>query len=168
MLVKAMISFGLILAVVSLSEHATAADDARVISSEVTSRYVDLGLGKVVAIELARDAKNVVVGDPKKVTVVMRTARQAYIIGSARGHTSVYFFDDTERQIAGLDIDVSALSRPIPPSLEASALPPGHQVLVYRGTEPTYYICGAGCYVPYETEKEEKPKDNEIIIKLQK
>jgi hypothetical protein len=169
MLVKAMTTFGLILAVVSLSERATA-DGARVISSEVTSRYVDLGLGKVVAIELPRDAKDVVVGDPKKVTVVMRSTRRAYIVGSARGHTSVYFFDGAEQQIAALDIDVSALSRPVPPSLEASALPLGNQVLVYRGTEPTYYICNNGCYVPFETEKEkeDKNKANEIILKIEK
>jgi hypothetical protein len=167
MLVKAMISFGLILAVASLSERATA-DDARVISSEVTSRYVDLGLGKVVAIELPRGAKNVVVGDPKKVTVVMRSARQAYIIGSARGHTSVYFFDDAEEQIAALDIEVSAISRPFPPSLEGSALLFDSQVVVYRGTAGTTYACAPRCFVPYETEKEAKTNENEIIIKLEK
>lgn len=169
MLVKAMTSFGLILAVVSLSERAVA-DGARVISSDVTSRHVDLGLGKVVAIELPGDAKNVVVGDPKKLTVVMRTPRRVYIVGLARGHTSAYFFDAADQQIAALDIDVSALSRPAPPMLEGSALPVGNRVLVYRGTEPTYYFCNTGCYVPYETEKEkdEKNNSNEIILKVEK
>jgi pilus assembly protein CpaC len=79
----------------------------QVVGSDATSRFVPLGIGKSVVIELPRDAKDVLVADPKIANAIVRTARRAYIIGSTIGQTNVYFFDAEGKQIAGFDIAVS-------------------------------------------------------------
>ena len=58
-----------------------------------TSRFVPLGVGKSVVIDLPRDIKDVLVADPKIANAVVRSARRAYIIGVTVGQTNVFFFD---------------------------------------------------------------------------
>lgn len=70
------------------------------------ARSVDLGLGKSVMIALPRDAKEVFVADPKIANAVVRSARQAYLIGSAIGQTTVLFLDASGGQILSLDVNV--------------------------------------------------------------
>src|SRR5438094_8831249 len=77
------------------------------VGSDSTSRFVPLGIGKSVVIDLPRDIKDVLVADPKIANAVVRSTRRAYIIGAAMGQTNVYFFDAEGRQIAGLDIAVT-------------------------------------------------------------
>ena len=72
-----------------------------------TSRFVPIGIGKSVVIDLPRDVKDVLVADPKIANAVVRTSRRAYVIGVTVGQTSVVFFDADGRQIAGLDIAVT-------------------------------------------------------------
>jgi pilus assembly protein CpaC len=89
-----------------------AAADARVpviqvAASEATSRFVPLGIGKSVAIDLPADIKDVLVADPKIANAVIRTSRRVYIIGVAIGQTNIFFFDADGRQIAGFDIAVT-------------------------------------------------------------
>jgi pilus assembly protein CpaC len=79
----------------------------QIAASEATSRFVPLGIGKSVVIDLPRDVKDVLVADPKIANAVVRTSRRAYIIGVTVGQTSVVFFDAEGRQIAGLDIAVT-------------------------------------------------------------
>jgi pilus assembly protein CpaC len=71
------------------------------------AQFVPLGVGKTVVIELPRDAKDVLVADPKIANAVVRTSRRAYLIGVAVGQTNVYFFDAEGRQIVGFDIAVT-------------------------------------------------------------
>ena len=71
------------------------------------TRFLPLGLGKSVVIELSRDIKDVLVADPKIANAVVRTARRAYIIGAAVGQTNIFFFDADGRQISGFDIAVT-------------------------------------------------------------
>jgi pilus assembly protein CpaC len=78
-----------------------------VAASDAGSRFVPLGIGKSVVIDLPRDVKDVLVADPKIANAVIRSARRAYIIGSARGQTNVFFFDHNGQQIIGLDIAVT-------------------------------------------------------------
>jgi len=102
-------------AVAGLASAARAADqriDAstttiQIAASEATSRFVPLGIGKSVVVDLPRDVKDILVADPKTANAVVRTSRRAYIIGIAVGQTSVFFFDADGRQIAGLDIAVT-------------------------------------------------------------
>jgi pilus assembly protein CpaC len=79
----------------------------QVAASEGTSRFVPLGIGKSIAIDLPADIKDVLVADPKIANAVIRTSRRVYIIGVAIGQTNIFFFDAEGRQIAGFDIAVT-------------------------------------------------------------
>lgn len=79
----------------------------QIVGSESSSRFVPLGVGKSVVIDVPRDIKDVLVADPKIANAVIRSARRAYLIGVAVGQTNVFFFDGEGRQIAGLDIAVT-------------------------------------------------------------
>jgi pilus assembly protein CpaC len=79
----------------------------QVAASDAGSTFVPLGVGKSVVIDLPGDVKDVLVADPKIANAVIRSARRAYLIGIARGQTSVYFFDAQGRQLAGFDIAVT-------------------------------------------------------------
>jgi pilus assembly protein CpaC len=77
-----------------------------VVGSDHNSRFIPLGVGKSVVIELPRDIKDVLIADPKIANAVIRSARRAFIIGAAVGQTNIFFFDAEGRQIAGFDIAV--------------------------------------------------------------
>jgi pilus assembly protein CpaC len=79
----------------------------QLVGSDATSRFVPLGIGKSVVIDLPRDIKDVLVADPKIANAVVRSTRRAYIIGAAVGQTNIYFFDAEGQQIGGLDIAVT-------------------------------------------------------------
>ena len=69
-------------------------------------RFLALGIGKSVVVDLPRDVKDVLVADPKIANAVVRSPQRAYIIGSAVGQTNVVFFDSADQQIAAYDIAV--------------------------------------------------------------
>src|SRR5205085_8302121 len=75
--------------------------------SDSTSRFVPLGIGKSVVIDLPRDIRDVLVADPTIANAVIRSTRRAYIIGAKVGQTNVFFFDADGHQIGGLDIAVT-------------------------------------------------------------
>ncbi|HEY5217124.1 MAG TPA: pilus assembly protein N-terminal domain-containing protein, partial [Pseudolabrys sp.] len=84
---------------------ATAADPPhvpviQVAASEATSRFIPLGIGKSVAIDLPADIKDVLVADPKIANAVIRSSRRVYMIGAAIGQTNIFFFDAGGKQIA--------------------------------------------------------------------
>jgi pilus assembly protein CpaC len=69
-------------------------------------RFLALGIGKSVVVDLPHEVKDVLVADPKIANAVIRSAQRAYIIGSAVGQTNVVFFDAEGQQIAAYDIAV--------------------------------------------------------------
>ena len=69
-------------------------------------RFLSLGIGKSVVVDLPRDVKDVLVADPKIANAVIRSPQRAYIIGGAVGQTNVVFFDGDGQQIASYDIAV--------------------------------------------------------------
>ena len=69
-------------------------------------RFLSLGTGKSVIIDLPREAKDVLVANPKVANAVIRSAQRAYIIGGDVGQTNVVFFDGDGQQIASYDIAV--------------------------------------------------------------
>jgi pilus assembly protein CpaC len=73
---------------------------------QMNARFLALGIGKSIVIDLPRDIKDVLVADPKIATAVVRTAQRAYIIGAAVGQTNIVFFDAAGQQIAAYDIAV--------------------------------------------------------------
>ena len=76
------------------------------VDGQMNSRFLALGVGKSVVIDLPRDVKDVLVADPKIANAVVRSAQRAYIIGAAVGQTNVVFFDADGQQVAAYDIAV--------------------------------------------------------------
>jgi pilus assembly protein CpaC len=76
------------------------------VSAQTKVRFLALGIGKSTIVDLPRDAKDVLVADPKIANAVIRTPQRAYIIGAAVGQTNVVFFDSEGQQIAAYDIAV--------------------------------------------------------------
>jgi pilus assembly protein CpaC len=75
-------------------------------SIPVRTRFLPLGVGKSVVVDLPRDVKDVLVADPKIANAVIRSPQRAYIIGAAVGQTNVVFFDADGNQVASYDIAV--------------------------------------------------------------
>jgi pilus assembly protein CpaC len=73
---------------------------------QMNARFVSLGIGKSMVIDLPREIKDVLVADPKVANAVIRSTQRAYIIGAAVGQTNIVFFDSTGAQIAAYDIAV--------------------------------------------------------------
>ncbi|MDO9560367.1 MAG: type II and III secretion system protein family protein [Bradyrhizobium sp.] len=73
---------------------------------QMNARFLALGIGKSIVIDLPRDIKDVLVADPKIANAVVRSSQRAYIIGAAVGQTNIVFFDSAGQQIAAYDIAV--------------------------------------------------------------
>jgi pilus assembly protein CpaC len=73
----------------------------------MNARFLPIGVGKSVVLDLPREVKDVLVGDPKIANAVIRSAQRAYIIGAAVGQTNIVFFDASGGQIAAYDIAVT-------------------------------------------------------------
>jgi pilus assembly protein CpaC len=84
--------------------RATAAPVAA--DGQLNAKFLALGVGKSIVIDLPRDIKDVLIADPKIATAVIRSAQRAYIIGATVGQTNIVFFDSSGQQIAAYDIAV--------------------------------------------------------------
>ena len=74
---------------------------------QMNARFLPLGVGKSLVVDLPRDIKDVLVADPKIANAVVRSAQRAYIIGAAVGQTNIVFFDAAGQQMAAYDIAVT-------------------------------------------------------------
>ena len=101
---SAVAAFTLALTPVVASDYRAAAPVAA--DGQMNARFLALGIGKSVVIDLPRDIKDVLVADPKIANAVVRSAQRAYIIGAAVGQTNIVFFDAAGQQIAAYDIAV--------------------------------------------------------------
>lgn len=125
--------FTLISALAFIGECAIAGEpsaEVKVVSSDSASRFVALAVSKSLVIDLPRDAKEVLVANPKIVNAVQRTNRRTYLIGSAIGQTNVFIYDDKGREIVALNVYVT----PDTPPGSMSKLEPYNEVVVYRGS----------------------------------
>jgi pilus assembly protein CpaC len=77
------------------------------VDGQMNARFLPLGIGKSIVIDLPRDIKDVLVADPKIANAVVRSSQRAYIIGAAVGQTNIVFFDAAGQQIAAYDIAVT-------------------------------------------------------------
>jgi pilus assembly protein CpaC len=93
-------------AIAALAADGTRVPAAQAAAREATSRFIPLGIGKSVVIDLPRDAKDVLVADPSIAQAVIRTARRTYLIGSKVGQTSIVYFDAEGERIADFDVAV--------------------------------------------------------------
>ena len=87
---------------------------------QMNARFLSLGIGKSIVIDLPRDIKDVLVADPKIANAVVRSAQRAYIIGAAVGQTNIVFFDSAGQQIAAYDIAVKRDLNGVRAALKAS------------------------------------------------
>ncbi|WP_414644688.1 type II and III secretion system protein family protein [Bradyrhizobium sp.] len=94
-----------VLTPVEASDYRAAAPLAA--DGQMNARFLALGIGKSIVVDLPRDIKDVLVADPKIANAVVRTAQRAYIIGAAVGQTNIVFFDPAGQQIAAYDIAVT-------------------------------------------------------------
>jgi pilus assembly protein CpaC len=85
---------------------AAEATETVVVTGSAKTRFLPLGIGKSVIIDLPREVKDVLVADPKIANAVIRSAQRAYIIGAAVGQTNIVFFDADGQQVAAYDIAV--------------------------------------------------------------
>ena len=90
------------------------------------TRFLSLGVGKSVVIDLPRDIKDVLVADPKVANAVVRSPQRAYIIGETVGQTNVVFFDSDGQQVASYDIAVKRDLNGVRAALQQSL--PGTQI----------------------------------------
>jgi pilus assembly protein CpaC len=93
-------------ATLAAAELVSAPAAIHITAEDTGSRFVALGVGKSLVVDLPRDIKDVLVANPAIANAVVRSARRAYLIGAAIGQTNVFFFDAEGRQIAGFDIAV--------------------------------------------------------------
>lgn len=96
-----------VLSPVIASDYRAPAAAAASSGGQLNARFLPLGIGKSVVIDLPRDIKDVLVADPKIANTVVRSAQRAYIIGAAVGQTNIVFFDSAGQQIAAYDIAVT-------------------------------------------------------------
>jgi pilus assembly protein CpaC len=85
---------------------AAEATETVAVTGSAKTRFLPLGIGKSVIIDLPREVKDVLVADPKIANAVIRSAQRAYIIGAAVGQTNIVFFDADGQQVAAYDIAV--------------------------------------------------------------
>ena len=90
----------------------TARADMRVVSSDVTSRFLALGVSKSIVLEFSADIKNVVVADRTIASAVALSRRRVEVIGAGLGQTNIYFFDDHDRLLGGLDVAIKDTTQP--------------------------------------------------------
>jgi len=69
-------------------------------------KRIKIGLNKSLIIRLPRDARDVLVSNPKKVDAVVRSANLTYLIGLEVGQTNVFFFDKNGREMLILEVEV--------------------------------------------------------------
>ena len=93
-------------AATSDSHTDTAVTTGTVSAVSAKTRFLALGVGKSVVIDMPRDVKDVLVADPKIANAVVRSPQRAYIIGATVGQTNIVFFDSAGQQIAAYDIAV--------------------------------------------------------------
>jgi len=73
----------------------------------------DIFVSKSAVLNLPADAAEVSVSDPNSVRAVLRTSRQIVLIGLKVGNTNVIVFDDNNKQIVNLDVNVRYDLRPL-------------------------------------------------------
>ena len=92
------------------------------------TRAVKLGLNKSLVVDLPRDARDVLVSDPRIADAVIRTSRRIYLTGVAVGQTNIIVFDRAGQQIVSLELEVERDGRTLAAMLDR--LIPGSAIQV--------------------------------------
>ena len=90
--------------------------------------FLRIAIGKSAVIKLPAAAKDVIVGDPTVVDVVLRNRNTAYFFARQPAQTNVFFFDANGNQILNLDLEVSVDSKAVKKLIDRTI--PGNAIVV--------------------------------------
>jgi len=90
----------------ALPAGSASAQSASTVIKQATIQAVAVGVGMSIPVELPQDAHDVIIADPKTANAIVRSTRQAFVIGVAVGQTNIFFLDGDGRQILGLAVNV--------------------------------------------------------------
>jgi Pilus formation protein N terminal region len=150
MLSKAVALIATVIIGASFGPNCAAAQmQTQTITSDATAQFLPIELNKFLVMELPGDAREVLIANPKIANVVMRTTKQATILGIAAGQTTIAFYDGDGRQIEALDVSVHGY--PVSPDFPSG---PEYVVTVFGGASVAHLSCtsnsnlraGAVCY----------------------
>jgi pilus assembly protein CpaC len=85
---------------------AHAADDDAAVAAQ-SGRFLRMGLSKSAVVKLPAPAKDVIVGDPEIVDVVVKSRNTAYLFARKAGQTNIFFLDANGQQLLQLDLEVT-------------------------------------------------------------
>src|SRR2546423_15375792 len=71
-----------------------------------STQRLPMGVNQAVIVELDRDVRDVLVGNPTIADAVVKTPRRVFIMSLKSGQTSALFVDAAGRQIANLQISI--------------------------------------------------------------
>ena len=132
---------------------AAIAASAALFTGRATADMRVVSVSKSIVIELSADIKSIVVADRSIATAVALSKRRVEIIGAGLGQTNVFFFDERDRPIDGLDVAVKDTAQPH--GLENYPYPANVVMVVYGG-ENTFAIVPLSC-TPYRCLDARKP-----------
>lgn len=128
LLVSALASV-LVLAAQALSTTAFGAETTIDLSSQqMAGRMLRLGLEKSAVLQLPVAAKDVIVGNPGMVDVVLKNRKTAYLFARTAGQTNIFFLDAAGQQILKLDIEVTLDTKALKALLDRAM--PGNAIQV--------------------------------------
>ena len=90
--------------------------------------YLRIGLQKTAVIKLPASVKDVIVGDPAVVDVVIRNKTTAYLFGRSAAQTNIFFFDADGQEVLHLDLEVTLDSKGIKKLIDRTI--PGNSITV--------------------------------------
>lgn len=109
--------------------HASDLDFSRMDQTESDdAHFLRIGLLKSAVIKLPATVKDVIVGDPSVVDVVIRNKNTAYLFGRSAAQTNIFFFDANGQQIMQLDVDVTMDTKALQKLIERTI--PGSRIKV--------------------------------------
>ncbi len=129
----AALTMGLAMLVTPLTVLATGAQASDLDYSQTgtesgDANYLRIGLAKSAVIRLPAAVKDVIVGDPSVVDVVIRNKNTAYLFGRSAAQTNIFFFDADGREVLHLDLEVTLDSKALKKLLDRTM--PGNKIQV--------------------------------------
>lgn len=104
-------ALAILLAADPVSIHTTAraaqANTVDLSGSQQSGRLLRLGLEKSAVLKLPSAVKDVIVGNPGLVDVVLKNRNTAYLFARRPGQTNIFFLDGAGQQILQLDMEVT-------------------------------------------------------------
>jgi pilus assembly protein CpaC len=91
--------------------YATDLDYSQTSGGQQDGNYLRIGLNKSAVIKLPAAVKDVIVGDPTVVDVILRNRTTAYLFARNPNQTNVFFFDANGQEVLHLDLEVTLDSK---------------------------------------------------------